>query len=223
MTKKKQTKRLMNHVALILDSSGSMAAIEKETREAFNEQVATIKKDAKKGDMDYAVTLSTFATEPDVGKIFAQPPSKIKKLGEADYNPGGYTAMLDAVAQTVLKMEKEIGDIADENTSVLVIILSDGLENNSKEHTYQSVAEIVKRLQGTSRWTFTYLGANQDLAQMQRALGLDPGNVKQFASTGAGVLRASAAVSVGTQSYFTGRRAGQARSKTFYKGDATND
>ena len=213
-----QPKRLMNHVVLILDSSGSMAAIEKETREVFNEQVATIKKDAQKGDMDYTVTLSTFATVPNVGIMFAQKPCEVKELTERDYAPDGMTAMLDGVAQTVLKVEREICDINDDNTSVLVIILSDGLENNSKEYTYEGVAKIIKRLQDTGRWTFTYLGANQDLAQVQERLGLDFGNISIFTSDSAGMTEISGAVNTSVGSYLDMRREGGTSTSGFYDG-----
>lgn len=218
MTKKKNTKtvyksELKTRVAIILDRSSSMDSIRGETISAFNEQVDAIRKGSE--EMDTRVSLVTFATGVDDPVIWNKPVDSLKKLTKADYQPNGMTSMYDAVGLTIDKL-RALPEAEDKNTSFLVVIISDGFENNSKEYNSELISSRVKKLQDSERWTFTYLGANQDLAQVAKDTGIHLDNMMTFEANSAGVLRASAINSDATSTYFSARAIGATATAGFY-------
>jgi Mg-chelatase subunit ChlD len=210
-------KVLKTQIAIVLDSSGSMQSCQKETVDAFNEQVKTIRQGSKKG-MDTRVSLFTFATKADEPKFFNEPVASLDELKQEDYKPDGYTAMYDAVGKAVTMLS---GLKEDKDTAYLMVIISDGQENNSKEFTGKMIAEKIKELEGTKHWTFTYLGANQNLADVSKHLNININNTMAFASTGAGVRAAQGAVLCATASYMCDRAVGATQAKNFYGADNT--
>jgi hypothetical protein len=85
---------------------------------------------------------------------------------------------------------------------VLVNIISDGIENNSKQYTYGDVAEKISHLQSTGRWTFTYSGANQNLAIVTSKMNIPKGNTQSWARTGEGFTNATQDRKMSNNSYF---------------------
>jgi len=82
------------------------------------------------------------------------------------------------VGFTLLKMKNEIEDTDD--THYLIIIISDGEENASKEYDYDRIGSLIRRLQDTKRWTFVYIGANQDLSKLSNKMKIPSGNVSSL-------------------------------------------
>lgn len=169
------------HTAIIFDCSGSMDEMRQEAIDAFNAQVTTLCD--RESDAVYTITLAKFSTEPHPIDLFAEDVDMLALIGLEDYKPNGMTAMLDAVGATTTRMESDIYDIGSDHVSVLVIIISDGIENNSKEYDYSSIAERITRLQDTGRWTFVYIGANQDLSDVSARMSIPYSNMLLFTGT----------------------------------------
>ena len=203
-TAKKATSKAQKktHVAIIVDQSGSMESIKAETISSINAQIKTIKKEAKKSNT--SITLTLFSDKVEILK-FANPLADQKELADKDYTPGGFTAMYDAIGMTVERMKKEIDDINDTETAVLVIIITDGQENASKTWSALDIAAVVKGLTATKRWTFTVLGANIDLAGLSETLGFAKSNIAKFTSNSRGVMRATNVTTSSVGNYFTTR------------------
>jgi hypothetical protein len=91
--------------------------------------------------------------------------------------------MLDGVGTTLERLE---GLAAGPDDRYLVCIISDGMENASRRFTYGEIGRTIRRLQGTIRWTFTYIGANQDLSRVTEELGVPRGNVREYQADAAG-------------------------------------
>lgn len=214
--KKAKTAKKGNRIAIILDRSSSMMAIRAEAVAAFNEQVKAIK--AGSTDMDTKVSLVTFATDADAPTIFNKDVEKLQPLVESDYMPNGMTAMYDAVGATVNALAA-LPEASDENVSFLVVIISDGQENNSKTFNSAAIAERIKALQATGRWTFTYLGANQDLGVVSRSLNIPLGNTMGFAANKPGAYAAAKVNASATANYMATRGAGGQSVQNFYSGD----
>jgi len=211
-------KKPKNYITFILDRSGSMQCLKDEAVQAFNQQVETIKKTSK--GMTTRVSLVTFSTTPDEPKYWNEPLKSLKKLTLNDYKPEGMTAMLDAVAITVNKL-LQLEDANNENVSFLVIVVSDGQENNSKEFGWNNVAKIIQEAKATNRWTFTYLGANQDLGIIQQRLSIDKGNISLFAANKGGYVKGSQAMSAGILGFSQCRAAGGQSVNNFYSTTTT--
>ena len=200
------------YVALVLDESGSMSTIEKEIVEGFNEQIQSIKRGHKEGNTENTyISLVTF----DSGiyeKWFNKGIDDIESLDKDDYNPGSMTAMLDAVGYTLDKLKDKTNYDSDDN-KYLVVVLSDGKENNSTDYGFDDIAELVSDLQDNYNFTFTYMGANQDLSELSDKLNIKEGNITGFESTKEGTQVATCTMGVATASYFA---RGEAQADNFY-------
>jgi len=178
-------------IAVILDCSGSMEMIREETIGSFNEQVQVIHDTTEsegaetcescghEDGMETKVTLVTFNTSVHDPKLWRETPSEIQELTPEDYQPRGATALRDAVGTTISELEK-IPYAKDPDMSFLVIIISDGHENASTIWEQNKLARKIRALQKTKRWTFTYLGANQDLEQIQKEYAIPRGNIQAW-------------------------------------------
>lgn len=173
-------------VAIVLDRSGSMEGCRDETISGFNEYVAEIRVTARQEGLNARVSLITFNGE--VTPVYwSAPLDRLQPIDHNSYVPGGMAAMLDAVGTTIAHLVQQE---ADAEGHALVCIISDGLENASREYTSAAIAKRVHDLQATSRWTFTYLGSNQDLAKVSADLGVPQTNMAAYSSTPAGTRRA---------------------------------
>jgi uncharacterized protein YegL len=204
---------LKTRIAILLDSSGSMASISREAVDMFNEQVRAIRKGA--GEVDTKVSLVTFASEANKPLFFNTDVSSLKELDYDQYSPNGGTAMYDAIGETIDAL-KLLPEANEENTSFLMVIISDGQENSSKKYNAAAIAERVKSLQDGKRWTFSYLGANQDLTKVSLQLGFHSGNMRSFNVSVPGAYAASTANVAATTNYMESRSLGVQGLTNFY-------
>lgn len=213
----------ITRTAIILDRSSSMDSMRGEAIGAFNDQLRVIQDEEDEGAKNY-VTLVTFATFVDA-PLFQNASSKsIPELTEDRYKPSGCTAMLDAVGNALDILEAS-PDVNDENTSFLVVIISDGEENSSNKWNWSTISERVKKLQATDRWTFVYLGANQDLSEVSKNMSIPYANTMAFTAgpTGpqgpSGLTGATGPTGLHTKGlygYFKARKDGSSNSTNFY-------
>lgn len=203
---------MKTHVAMILDSSGSMEPTKQETIGGFNEQLATLRS-LQTESHQINVTFTIFGTKSDTVYV-DRPISEVADLTEETYKPSGWTSLYDAVGTTIVRLEDEV--ISAKDDAFLIMIVSDGQENMSKEYTSKSLSAVINRLKATDHWTFTYLGSNQDLAQVQETLGVDAGNLCSYSSDAGGTTKGFAAQNSGTSSYFSARSAGMTSSSNLY-------
>lgn len=221
---------LKTYVAVILDKSGSMSGIRAEAINHFNEQLQVLKEESNStaqvaknllkgqtpGNMETKVSFITFNDNVDV-QVFDQDVNTLNEITEADYAPGGMTAMYDAIGFAIDKFVDDIPDINDPEVAVLFSIITDGQENSSKDYTREQVKSKIDDLQATGRWTFTFLGANQDVMETAvENLAMSVGNTMSFANTGAGMLAMSQAHTTGLKNYYSTRRMGGMSVSAFY-------
>jgi uncharacterized protein with von Willebrand factor type A (vWA) domain len=206
---KDETKKTYVHI--ILDKSGSMQTIRNETVQHFNEQVQELQKKTE-GDMETCVSLTVF--DGEVHHKFLR--KSVKEL--QDYKPSGSTALYDAVGESLddLGLAK---DINDDNVAVLVIVLSDGEENSSTTYNQETIANRIKQLRATDRWTFVYIGANQNLEEVSRRMAIPRSNMLKFAASASGVRGMSAAHTNSVGTYMRARSKGVLFSNDFYTPD----
>lgn len=178
------------YITFVIDESGSMGPTKDATISGINEQIQQIQKDfgSKTDDIETIVSLIKFNATP-TAVFMHKPLAELKEITAEDYTPGGNTGMYDAVGFAINKL-KDRKDIDKETTSSLLIVVSDGEENASKEFTSESLAAVVGKLNETKRWTITYLGANQDLSKVSKSTRVSYGNMASFdSSTSKGMAR----------------------------------
>lgn len=203
--KKEHMSTIKNRIAIILDRSTSMAVIHKEAVAMFNEQIRTIKE--KNEDMDTRVSLFTFSTVADEPTVFNAPVTELLELSETDYIPRGWTAMYDGIGMAIDRLSA-LPEASDKDCAFLVMIITDGEENQSKKYTGYTIADRIKLLQATGKWTFTFMGANVDVEKMSKSLNILKGNATAFTPTMDGMLSAASMNSSAIASYLNTRTIG---------------
>lgn len=168
-------------LVMILDKSGSMHGLEADTIGGFN---AMIEKEKKLG-IDVRVTTVLFNDKID--RLYEHREiQSVRPLTERTYETGGTTALLDAVGDTILHMEQS-GAADRQGTKVIVVIITDGMENASTEFTKAKVKELISDKQEKAGWDFIYLGANIDAAEEADAIGVRKANAVTYKNTSSGV------------------------------------
>ena len=202
---------LRTYIAIVLDKSGSMEKIKDATIDGFNKQVDSIVREAVG-----KVYLSLITFSSQVEPVFVnQPPSYLTKLTRENYRPNGWTALYDAVGHAINRLEYTAEDVW--NSAFLVIIVSDGVENFSKEFKF-TLPAMIKRKQETGRWTFVYVGSNQDIAKVSQALYIPFQNTYSFESNPIGTANAFTVSANSMGSYFGGRKRGLTSSDSYFGG-----
>lgn len=170
-------------LAFILDRSGSMAGLEADTIGGFNSML----EQQKEGPGDATVTTVLFNQETQIlhDRI---PLDGVAPLSPRDYSAGGLTALLDAVGQTILKIDRAREKTGEKHRAsrVLVVITTDGLENASREFTDEQVRKLIgeRKEQG---WEFLFLGANIDAVETAARYGIAEDRAADFHADARGV------------------------------------
>ena len=91
-----------------------------------------------------------------------------------DYRPDGTTALLDAIGATINDLQRSRGqELEADEASVVVVIITDGYENSSKDYNHGQIASLIyKDLRQTGKWTFSYLGATLDAVEIAAKLNI---------------------------------------------------
>lgn len=161
---------------IILDESGSMESIKKATISGFNEVVQTIKGIEKQfPEQKHFISFITFNGNGIKTHLDKQPVAGLETISDNTYIPDSMTPLYDAIGMSVLKLKYDIA--GQENTNVLVTILTDGMENASNEFNGSQVKKIIEE-QKALGWTFTYIGANQDVVKEGASISIT--NTMQF-------------------------------------------
>jgi hypothetical protein len=183
------------HLALIVDRSGSMATIRQDMEGGITE---LLKEQAElPGKLLVDVTLFDDRVEtPIVGAAAAD--TQVQIL------PRGMTALHDALGRTITELGERLAAL-DENErpgKVLVVVVTDGYENRSRDWSGEQVKELVTQQQDKYSWDFVFLGANIDAATTGGALGFQGGSTLNYAATSKGARGATRSLST----YMTGYR-----------------
>jgi hypothetical protein len=164
-------------INFVLDQTGSMMSVKDETIIGFNEYVKTI----KESDESVLFSLTLFNSKEIEERYVAVPVSDVEELTKANYLPNHWTPLYDAIAHSVNAIEDRKADDPGkkDKASVLCVIMTDGLENASKEYNRKDIFDLIKQKEEED-WTFVYLGANQDAWAVGQQMGMSKGNVQSY-------------------------------------------
>ena len=162
-------KKNLTELVFILDRSGSMAGMEKDTIGGFNAMIE--KQRGEPGEALISTVLFDNETEVIHDRI---PLDRVPALTEKEYFVRGCTALLDAVGGAI----HHIGNVhkyareEDRPEKTLFVITTDGMENASHFYTYDQVKAMIQRQQEKYGWEFLFLGANIDAAREAARFGI---------------------------------------------------
>lgn len=163
-----EKKRVFNLV--ILDASGSMSSIYQQALTGVNETIATIRlAQEQHAELEQYLTLCSFsAGEQFLDVVFdALPIGAVRNITKEDYPLRGCTALYDAMGDMISSLQQKISH----DDLVLVTIITDGYENASVRWSGRQIKSLVEELRQMG-WTFTYIGANQDVEAVASQLGV---------------------------------------------------
>lgn len=163
---------------LIIDRSGSMSGMERQVVSGFNEQLQVAQGIQKKYP-EQEIIMGVRFFDQMVGNNLAdfKVVAELSPLSMNDYQLGGTTALLDAIGKSVYDIKTRFGhQIASEDTSVVIIVMTDGYENASRMYTYDDIRRMVTELEATEKWSFTFMGADLDAIGASSSMGINPEN-----------------------------------------------
>jgi len=163
-------------LVLVVDRSGSMETIRDDMQGGLNSLLA----EQAKLEGRCFVTLAQF---DDSYEVLAER-TPIAELDAYRLVPRGSTALLDAIGRTISTTKAWLDELpASERPRVLFTVITDGMENASREWSRQQVMDAVTALQGEG-WDFTFLGANQDAIHEGSTMGFSEGSSITYSRMG---------------------------------------
>ena len=151
------------YVSLILDESGSMQSCKRAAIAGFNQYIKSLQ------DEPAATwfTLTVFNASRTEVRYRGVPVATVPELDIETYRPQDTTPLYDAIGQTLMAAREE----APAEFKKLCVILTDGMENSSKEYTRKQIFALIKTCEREG-WRFVYLGADHDVWAAGEDLGI---------------------------------------------------
>ena len=173
-------------VVFLLDRSGSMGGIEKDTIGGYNSYI-----DSQRGK-NVKVTTILFDDKYEVLHN-REDVDNIKKLTNKEYYVRGCTALLDAIGKTIREME-------DKNPNkVIFIITTDGYENASTKYNKSQIKELISVHKD---WKFMYIGADIDSYSEGRSLGIKDEFIANYKKTDRGISKLYNALTTASKLFY---------------------
>lgn len=186
---------LLTDITVLLDRSGSMSVCRSDVLGGLNSFVKK-QQEIKTGCV---FTLIQFDSVNSQEKVFDA--VDIRKIHEiTEFDPRGGTPLLDAFGRAIVETGKRLREMPERERpgKVIFVVITDGLENASREFKKAQVAEMVKEQQGRYSWDFMFLGANMDAIGEGESLGLSFRNSADFSVNNIGATIAATGVKLAT-------------------------
>ena len=178
-----EMKENSTELVFILDRSGSMSGLETDTIGGFNSMLEKQKKESGEAFVTTVLFDDKYELLHDRYDI-----KGVNLLTEKEYYVRGSTALLDAIGITINNIGKALSDTNEEDRpgKVLFVIITDGMENSSREFSYEKVKEMVEHQKSKYSWDFIFLGANIDAIKTANSFGISADMATNFVSDSVG-------------------------------------
>lgn len=173
-------KKGLTEMVFILDRSGSMAGLEKETIGGFNSLIE--KQKAEEGEALVSAVLFDNVAEVLYDRI---PLTEMKPMTEKQYFVRGCTALLDALGDGI----KHIGNVhkyareEDVPEHTIFVITTDGQENASRKYEVGEIKKMIESRRQERGWDFIFLGANIDAVETAKSYGIPDNYAAEYEAT----------------------------------------
>lgn len=147
------------YIGCVLDRSGSMREAGKieEARNGFNNFIEEQRKLEGKADIKVTIFDNQIQTLYQ-GNINSSP-----VLNVSNFSPGGMTAYYDALGKTIDDIGNSLRNMREQDRpgKVLILVITDGLENSSKEYSAERIKEMIDTQRNKYSWEFVFMGADE--------------------------------------------------------------
>ena len=166
----------LTDITMVVDRSGSMASIRSDSEGGINSFVAQQQQEPGEA----LLTLVQFNTTYD----FIHSGVSIKQVPAYRLQPGGSTALLDAVGRAINETGSRLAAMEETQRPGLVVfvVVTDGQENASREFKRDQIRQMIEHQQSAYNWQFTFLAANQDAFSEGASLGIAADGIAGFAA-----------------------------------------
>jgi uncharacterized protein YegL len=180
----------LTEIVFILDRSGSMSGLENDTIGGFN---GFVRNQAKAGQTN----LTTILFDDKYEILHNGVDAKNISLSATEYYTRGSTALLDAIGKTINAVGRRLGETPEDKRpgKIIFVITTDGLENASREFSYDTVKKMITHQTEKYGWEFVFMGANIDVANEGGKLGIRADRSFSFAANALGVAKMFVGVS----------------------------
>lgn len=206
--------RLINHVALVLDASGSMSHLSSQVIKVADAEIAHLAKRSKELNQETRVSVYTFDWEWRIEcAIFDMDVLRLPSMKDL-YRPEGMTALIDAT----LKSQDDLARTAQmyDDHAFLTYVLTDGAENRSR-NTPSALAKHIAEM--PENWTVAVLVPNQHGVVEAKRHGFPENNIAIWSATERGVEEAfSSIMRTATESFMVARSQGVRGSRSLFVG-----
>lgn len=173
-------------IVFLLDRSGSMSGIEKDTIGGYNSYINSQREKNMK--------VTTILFDGDYEVLYDRVDiDKVKKLTNKEYYVRGCTALLDAIGKTIQRIDKK------NPNKVMFIITTDGYENSSRKYNKSQIKELIECHKD---WEFMYIGANIDSYAEGSSIGISEDNIANYKKSKFGVTKLFSALSSASKCYY---------------------
>ncbi len=177
-------KKDLTELVFILDRSGSMSGLESDTIGGFNGMLA------KQKEVDGECRITTILFDNQMELLHDRHDLEaVNPMTEKEYYTRGTTALIDAIGFGINKLVnvQKKTDKKLQAKNVMFVIITDGMENSSREYTSKKVKSMISHQQKKYGWEFIFLGANIDAVETAGWIGIDPSRAQNYHADSAGV------------------------------------
>ena len=191
-------KKGLTEMVFIIDKSGSMEGLEKDTIGGFNSMLK--EQQAVEGEAIVTTVLFDNRYELLHDRIDIR---AVSPLTEKNYTVGGNTALLDALGKTIRKIREVQEHTAEDYRAekVLFTIITDGEENASREYSAERIKARIEYQKQKYGWEFVFFGANMDAVLEAEKLGISAEYAQNYRADASGTSTAYSAISAISTAY----------------------
>lgn len=209
---------IKQYVGISRDHSGSMASLSNAAMRDYNANIATIKTAAVDNDIDTIVSVVRCGVRGGVDQEAVN--SSVQMLKPLkDYVAGGGTPLFDSVGELIDILSKA-PDVNKPGVSFLVMAITDGEENQSRNWTGTRLGNMIRDLQRTDKWTFVFR-VPRGYARRLAELGIPSGNIQEWEQTEKALEHTTRITTQAINRYYTGLRSGMTSTDHFYANAAS--
>lgn len=203
---------MKNYIGISRDHSGSMHGLQQPAMRDYNSKIQVIKEATLANNQDTIVSVNEFGST--VRRVVQN--SNVTALHPiTNYGCSGMTALWDSVGDLIEQFES-MPDANNPDVSFLVMAITDGEENSSRRYSASRLAEKIRKLTLTDRWTFVFRVPRGYGRNIARSLNLPEGNILEWDQTTRGVETAAKQDAAAFTEYFQNRSAGIKSTQKFY-------
>lgn len=176
-------KQDLTDITIVLDRSGSMESVRGDTIGGYNTFVA------EQAKLPGRATITLVQFDHEYAVVYSGVDClNIKPMQLNQFVPRGRTALLDAVGRTIGTVGERLAALpeVERPANVVIVILTDGYENDSREFKSEQVKAMVTHQREVYGWNFVFLGANQDAIFTGASLGVPANSSLSYAADSAG-------------------------------------